>query len=110
MNAWRLALRNMRREWRLPEVRTLIAALLLAVLALGTVATLSARVERAILAGAAQLIGGDAGVSAPARIPDQLADKARDLGLEVSRNAGFPTVAFAGDRSQMLDAMATDTA
>lgn len=110
MNAWRLALRNMRREWRLPEVRTLVAALLLAVLALGTVATLSARIERAIVAGAAQLIGGDAGVSAPARIPDQLADKARELGLKTSRNAGFPSVAFAGDRSQMLDVMAADAA
>ena len=110
MNAWRLALRNMRREWRLPEVRTLIAALLLAVLALGTVATLSTRVERAIVAGAAQLIGADAGVSAPSRIPDPLADRARDLGLEVSRNADFPTVAFAGDRSQMLEVMATDSA
>ncbi len=110
MNAWRLAMRNMRREWRLPEVRTLVAALLLAVLALGTVATLSARVERAIVAGAAQLIGGDAGVSAPARIPEQLADKAHELGLETSHSAGFPTVAFADDRSQMLDVTATDSA
>lgn len=110
MNAWRLALRNMRREWRLAEVRTLVAALLLAVLALGSVATLASRIDRAIVAGAAQLIGGDAGVSAPARIPAALAERAHELGLETSRTASFPTVAFAGQRSQMLDVMAADGA
>lgn len=108
MNALRMARRGLRHEWRLPEVRTLILALLLAVLALGTVATLSTRVENAIVAGAADLIGGDAGVSAPAAIPSKLADKAHALGLVTSHTASFPTVAFADRRSQMLDVVAAD--
>ncbi len=108
MNVWRLAVRNLRREWRLPELRTLIAALALAVVALGTVATLSTRAERGVVAGAAQLIGGDAGMAAPARLPAPLARRARQLGLATSRAAGFPTVAFANGHSQMLDVLAAD--
>ena len=49
----RLALRTLRREWRLPELRTLIAALLLSVIALGAVGTLATRVQRAVLMSAA---------------------------------------------------------
>jgi len=45
-----LALRTVRREWHLPELRTLAASLVLAVVALGVVATLSTRIERGMLA------------------------------------------------------------
>lgn len=110
MNVLRLAARTLRREWRLPELRTLALALVLAVTALGVVATLAARVERGVVAGAAELIGGDIGVSAPAALPPAFAAKARELGLQASRNAGFPSVAFAGGHSQLLDVTATDGA
>ena len=103
MKLLRLALRNLRREWRLPELRTLAGSLLLAVLALGVVATLAARVERGILASAAELIGGDIGVSAPQAVPLTFADEAHCDGLAISRTAGFPSVAFAHERSQLLD-------
>jgi len=110
MKLLRLALRNLRREWRLPELRTLAGSLLLAVLALGVVATLATRVERGILASAAELIGGDIGVSAPQAVPDVYADEARRDGLAISHAAGFPNVAFAHERSQLLDVQATDGA
>ncbi len=110
MKLLRLALRNLRREWRLPELRTLAGSLLLAVLALGVVATLATRVERGILASAAELIGGDIGVSAPQAVPAAFADEARQDGLALSHDAGFPSVAFAHDRSQLLDVQATDGA
>ena len=51
-----LALRSLRREWHLPELRTLAASLVLAVVALGVVATLATRIERGMLASAAELI------------------------------------------------------
>ncbi|HEX7732275.1 MAG TPA: ABC transporter permease, partial [Rhodanobacter sp.] len=110
MRLLRLSLRNLRREWRLPELRTLAGSLLLAVLALGVVATLATRMERGILASAAELIGGDIGVSAPQAVPDAFADEARRDGLAVSHAAGFPSVAFANGRSQLLDVQATDGA
>lgn len=110
MNLLRLALRNLRREWRLPELRTLAGSLLLAVLAQGVVATLATRVERGILASAAEMIGGDIGISAPQTVPQTYADEARRDGLAIARAAGFPSVAFANGRSHLLDVDATDDA
>ena len=76
-----LALRNLRREWHLPELRTLAASLALAVVALGVVATLATRIERGMLASAAELIGGDIGVSSPQSVPETFLAEARKRGL-----------------------------
>ena len=105
-----LALRSLRREWRLPELRTLAASLVLAVVALGVIATLTARMERGVLASAAELIGGDLGVSAPQNIPDTFADAGHERGLTLTRTASFPSVAFAQQQSQLLEVLATDDA
>jgi putative ABC transport system permease protein len=105
-----LALRSLRREWRLPELRTLAASLVLAVVSLGVVATLTARMEHGVLASAAELIGGDLGVSAPQDIPDNFAKAGRERGLSITRTASFPSVAFAQQQSQLLEVLATDTA
>lgn len=105
-----LSLRSLRREWHLPELRTLGASLVLAVVALGVVATLAARMERGVLASAAELIGGDVGISAPQSLPSDYAEQARNDGLAVTRGASFPSVAFAHEQSQLLDVLATDTA
>ncbi|MGN2253492.1 ABC transporter permease [Frateuria sp. GZRe12] len=110
MKLLRLALRTLRREWHLPELRTLATSLLLAVVALGVVATLASRVERGLLASAAELIGGDAGLSAPQAVPSAYADEAHKRDLAVTRSAGFPSVAFAGERGQLLDVDAVDGA
>ncbi|MEO5811797.1 MAG: FtsX-like permease family protein [Rhodanobacter sp.] len=103
-----LALRMLRREWHLPELRTLAASLLLAVVALGVVATLATRIERGMLASTAELIGGDIGVSAPQALPDTFADSAERDGLQITRTASFPSVAFAHQQTQLLDVQATD--
>ncbi|MEO9080194.1 MAG: FtsX-like permease family protein, partial [Rhodanobacter sp.] len=103
-----LALRTLRREWHLPELRTLAASLVLAVVALGVVATLATRIERGMLASAAELIGGDIGISAPQTIPESFATAATQDGLNFTRSAGFPSVAFAHQQSQLLDVEAVD--
>lgn len=103
-----LALRSLRREWHLPELRTLAASLVLAVVALGVVATLATRIERGMLASAAELIGGDIGVSSPQAVPDAFLAEARQRGLQGTRTASFPSVAFAHQQSQLLDVQASD--
>jgi putative ABC transport system permease protein len=103
-----LVFRTLRREWHLPELRTLGASLLLAVVALGVVATLSARIERGMLASAAELIGGDVGISSPQAIPAAFAEAAAQRGLRATRTASFPSVAFAHGQTQLLDVLATD--
>ncbi|MGH8182389.1 MAG: ABC transporter permease [Rhodanobacteraceae bacterium] len=106
----RLALRTLRREWRLPELRTLIAALLLSVIALGAVGTLAAQVQRAVLMSAAELIGGDLGINAATPLPNTFMAHAHALGLRTSKLAAFPSVAFAHDHSQLLSVTAGDAA
>ncbi|TAM05957.1 MAG: FtsX-like permease family protein, partial [Rhodanobacter sp.] len=108
MKMLRLALRNLRREWHLPELRTLAASLVLAVAALGVVATLATRIERGMLASAAELIGGDIGLSSPQALPESFAARARQDGLALTRTASFPSVAFAHQHTQLLDVEATD--
>jgi putative ABC transport system permease protein len=103
-----LSLRSLRREWHLPELRTLGASLVLAVVALGVVATLSTRMERGVLASAAELIGGDVGISAPQALPATYAEQAAQRGMKVTQGAGFPSVAFAHEQSQLVDVLATD--
>ena len=110
MRGPRHALRTLRREWRLPELRTLIGALLLSVVVLGAVATLAARVQRAVLMSAAELIGGDLGINAAAPLPVDFVRHAHALDLRTSALAEFPSVAFANDRSQLLQVVAADAA
>ena len=103
MNPLVFAWRTLRREFRFGELATLAAALVLAVAALGAVATLGQRVQRSILASAAELIGGDIGVSAHAPLPASLRDAATRLGLQASLTADFPSVLFANGKSQLAD-------
>ena len=111
MKALPLAWRGLRREWRLPELRTLAAALVLAVAALGAVASLGARVEQALLARAAEMLGGNLGVSTDYRnLPADFSAEATRLGLQQNHSANFPSMAFHGEASQLLDVLATDPA
>jgi putative ABC transport system permease protein len=108
MNVFAFAARALRREFRHGELRTLAAALVLAVAALTAVTTLGQRVERAILANAAELIGGDLGVAARRAIAPEIADEAARLGLATNRSAEFPSVVFAAGKSQLAQVFATD--
>ncbi|MEO7067881.1 MAG: FtsX-like permease family protein [Rhodanobacter sp.] len=107
MNLLRLSLRSLRREWHLPELRTLAASLVLAVVALGVVATLASRIERSMLASAAELIGGDLGISSPQTLPNNFVTEATQRGLRIARTASFPSVAFAHQQTQLLDVQAS---
>ncbi|MCR6702852.1 MAG: FtsX-like permease family protein [Dokdonella sp.] len=105
------AARSLRREFRHGELATLAAALVLAVAALGAVGTLAARVERAIVASAAELLGGDLGVSARrSALPEDFVDEARRNGLATNRIVEFSSVVFSGDASQFTEIRAVDPA
>jgi len=104
------AWRTLRREFRYGELATLGAALVLAVAALGAVATLGQRVEQSVVSSAAELIGGDVGVASRQALPPELAAEATRLGLATSVGADFPTVLFAHGKSQLSEVRATDDA
>ena len=104
------AARSLRREFRHAELATLAMALVLAVAAMAAVATLAARVERALVASAAELIGGDLALGAPHALPAELAEEAQRRGLAINRLAQFPSVLFANERSQLCEVRASDAA
>jgi putative ABC transport system permease protein len=104
------AARSLRREFRHAELATLAAALALAVAALAAVATLASRVERALVASAAELIGGDLGIAASQPLPPAFTTEARRRGLATNLLADFPSVVFAGDNSRLCEVRASDAA
>jgi putative ABC transport system permease protein len=103
------AARSLRREFLHGELATLAAALVLAVAALAAVATLANRVERAIIASAAELIGGDLGIASSRALPEEFRDEAKQHGLAAVDIADFPSVVFAGDKSRLADVRAAGT-
>jgi putative ABC transport system permease protein len=111
MNPLVFAARSLRREFRHGELATLAAALVLAVAALTAVGTLASRVESAILASAAELLGGDLGVSARREaLPTSFSEKAGELGLVSSLGVEFSSVVFSGENSQFSEVRAVDDA
>ncbi|MGH8172711.1 MAG: ABC transporter permease, partial [Rhodanobacteraceae bacterium] len=108
MRPFAFAARSLRREFRHGELATLAAALVLAVAALTAVATLASRVERALVASAAELIGGDLSITASKTIPAEFADEAKRRGLATTELADFPSVVFAGEKSKLVDVRAAD--
>ncbi|HBK57421.1 MAG TPA: oxidoreductase [Xanthomonadales bacterium] len=110
MRPLRHAIRALRRELRSGELATLALALVLAVTVMTAVGTLVNRVTEAIASNAAELIGGDFGLAGRRPIDAAIEDRARALGLATVRMIEFPSVVFAGDRSQLAEikAVATD--
>ena len=104
------AARSLRREFLHAELATLALALVLAVAALTAVATLASRVEHALLASAAELIGGDLSINASRALPPSFVDEASRRGLKTTRVADFPSVVFAGEASRLADVRASDAA
>jgi putative ABC transport system permease protein len=110
MKPFSFAWRTLRREYRYGELVALASALVLSVSVLCAVATLGRRVERSITASAAELIGGDVGISARRALPAELSTEGARLGLRTSVTADFPTVLFAHGKSQLADIRAVDAA
>jgi len=102
------AWRTLRREFRYGELATLAIALILAVAALGAVATLGERVQRSVVASAAEFIGGDVGLSSREPPSDALKAEATRLKLRTNAAATFPTVLFSNGKSQLADIRAAD--
>jgi len=81
MQSLKLALRMLKRDWRAGELTVLIAAVVLAVGSVGTVAFFADRVKTALTRQANLLLGADVLVSGDRALPASLADEARRRGL-----------------------------
>ncbi|MEP7296169.1 MAG: FtsX-like permease family protein [Burkholderiales bacterium] len=94
---WRLAGRQMLRDFRAGELRLLVVAVMLAVAALSAVGFFANRIDGGLARDARQLLGGDAIVSSDQPAPPMFAEKARELGLTTATTAAFPSMGRAPD-------------
>ena len=111
---WALAARQLARDFRAGELRLLALAVTLAVAALTAVGFFADRLSGQLTRDARELLGGDAVVASDQPAPAAFAARARELGLAVSENATFPSMARASDEdggaTRLVAAKAVDAA
>jgi putative ABC transport system permease protein len=96
-SVWRLAWRQMARDFRAGELRLLVVAVMLAVAALSAVGFFADRINGGLARDARQLLGGDAIVSSDQPAAASFTAKARELGLATATTAAFPSMGRAAD-------------
>ncbi len=92
---WRLATRQMTRDWRAGELRLLLVAVALAVAALSAVGFFADRLQSGLVRDARSLIGGDAVIASDQRAPASIAALADKESLVVTNTVTFPSMARA---------------
>ena len=98
-----LAWRQLRRDLTAGDVRILIAALVLAVLAVTAVGFVTDRAERALAIEANRLLGGDAVVRADSPIGGAVRDAANASDLQRTETIELQTMVRVGERLQLGD-------
>jgi putative ABC transport system permease protein len=93
---WRLAGRQVWRDFIAGELKLLLWAVVLAVGALTAVGFFADRMRSGLVRDAAQLLGGDAVVLADKPLPPAFTQEASARGLTVGQAANFPSMARAG--------------
>ncbi|MFI4888389.1 MAG: SipW-dependent-type signal peptide-containing protein, partial [Burkholderiales bacterium] len=99
MQTLRLALRLVARDWRAGELRVLIAAIILAVSSVGTVAFFTDRVKSGLAQQANLLLGADLMVSGDRPLPQEYAAEAKALDLATSPAIRFNSMVQQADVS-----------
>jgi len=97
MNTLRLAWRQLRRDLAAGEIRILLAALVLAVVAVTSVGFVTDRAGRALAIEANRLLGGDAVVRSDTPITGRLLDASQANGLRRTQTTELNTMIRVGD-------------
>jgi putative ABC transport system permease protein len=106
VNALRLALRTLAREWRSGELGVLLLALTVAVAALTGVGFLVSRIGAAVALQANEVLAADIRLGSPQPLSDQYFAEAVRLGLRAARSTHLLSVVFNGDASQLTNVAA----
>lgn len=113
-SVWRLAWRQMLRDFRAGELRLLLVAVILAVAALSAVGFFADRLQTGLARDAAQLMGGDVVIHSDHALPAALAQQAQAKGWRWSETATFPSMARApearGGAARLVAVKAVDDA
>ncbi|TKS54936.1 FtsX-like permease family protein [Luteimonas yindakuii] len=103
MRTARLAWIQFRRDLAAGEVRIMLAALVLAVLAVTAVGFVIDRAERALAQQANRLLGGDAILRSDAPIDDSVREAARAAGLQQTATVALDSMIRVGDDLRLGD-------
>ena len=101
MNALRLALKTLLREWKSGELGVLLLAITVAVAALTGVGFLVDRISIAVDNQAGEVLAADLVLESAQPIDERAIEEARRRGLQVARKTGLFSVVFNGDTSQL---------
>jgi putative ABC transport system permease protein len=109
VNALRLALRTLLREWKSGELGVLLLAITVAVAALTGVGFLVDRIGIAVDNQAGEVLAADLVLESAQPIDERAMDEARRRGLRSARKTGLLSVVFNGDASQLTALRAVST-
>jgi putative ABC transport system permease protein len=104
----RLAWRQTQRDLAAGEIRLMLMALMLAVMAVTAVGMITDRAETGLQQEANRLLGGDAALRADTPIPADVPAQAQALGLQHAQTASFPSMVQTGAAVALADIRAVD--
>lgn len=107
--AFILAYRNLRRDWRNPELRILILALMIAVAAVTAVSFFTDRIQRLITQHAAEFLGADLKISSYKPLPELFAQKAQEYALTTADILYFPSVVMHDEETALTSVKAVSS-
>lgn len=109
MSVLKLAWRQTRRDLAAGEIRLMLMALVLAVMAVTAVGMITDRAETGLQQEANRLLGGDAALRADTPIATAVAQGAEALGLQQAQTANFPSMVQTAESVTLADIRAVDT-
>ncbi|MEE2804344.1 MAG: FtsX-like permease family protein [Pseudomonadota bacterium] len=105
MNSFYWPLQRLKREWRYGELRVLVTAVAVAVMAITSVGFFTDRVDSAITKRSAEVMAADLVVRSRSSIPPDYIAAAGELGLQHALLVEFPSVMVTRDDSTVLVAV-----
>lgn len=106
MNAWSMALRLLRRDWRAGELRLLVTALVIAVASVTSVGFFTDRIERAMQRQASEVLAADLRLESGQPLADDLIQEALHRGLRHAGTVSFPSVVLNNGGTQLVQVKA----
>lgn len=103
MMAFTLAWRQLKSHWLAGDLRVLLLALVLAVMATTAVGFFTDRIQSALVRQGGMLLGADLMVSAGKALPDTYQLEANRRQLESTQTMEFPSMVVQGERSQLAE-------
>ncbi|AOE49398.1 ABC transporter permease [Kangiella sediminilitoris] len=102
----RMAMRTFRRDWKAGEVKVLLFALMIAVMAMVAIGSITDRVHRAMGEQSSEFLGADYTFESPRPVEQTWIERGLENGLEITRSQSFATVLSKGDNFQLVSVRA----